>query len=195
MYVTSYRDNILERSRQLIDHMIVNHNKVLLTRIDLRFPTTYPHNGLNDEAERFNKNLKRTFDYNRIDIRYLLVREQSYSHHPHYHALIIVDGNKTQNPYTILEIATRTWNGIVGSDTPGLVHLCQHQERHPIPPMEMIRRPSSLATGAQLREQTIAFERARRIALDHTAYLAKEFTKGNAPDGVREMLASQIRRS
>ena len=195
MHITSYRDNILETSRQLIEHMIVNHHKVLTVRIDIRFPSSYPHNGMNDEIEQFNKNIARCFRYRNVDMRYIDVREQNYSYHPHYHALIIVDGNKIQNPYTILEVATRTWNGIVGSDTLGLVHLCTHQEGHPIPPMEMIRRPSSLATGAQLEQQTAAFERARRIALDHTAYLAKEFTKGNAPEGVREMLASQIRRS
>ncbi len=189
-----YRDNILQRSNELINYMIFNHNKTLLIRIDLRLPSSYVHNGLNDEIEQFNKNMVRCFRYGNIDIKYIVVREQSSSNHPHYHVLIIVDGNKIQNPYAVLETATRIWNSIVGSDASGLVHLCQHQPGHPIPPLEMIRRPSSRATGERLEQQTAAFERAKQIAFDHASYLAKEFTKGNAPAGVREMLASQIRR-
>jgi len=86
------------------------------------------------------------------------------------------------------------WLDIVGSDKKGLVHLCTHKAGDKVPRLEMIARPSSRATGERLQQQKEDFERAKQIALDHADYLAKEATKGNAPDGVREMLASQVRR-
>lgn len=64
---------------------------------------------------------------------------------------------------------------------------------YPIPAQEVIRRPSANASGNTLLVQQGLFDRAVSIALAYADYLAKEATKGNAPDGAREMLASQVR--
>lgn len=190
---TTHRQEILDRSQDLIDEMIETHNKVPPIRMDFHFPQGYQHDGGNTEIQRLHKRLKQHDRYHGTDSRYLTVREQNTSASPHYHTMVLVDGNKHQNPRGVQETATNIWRDIVGSDQRGIVHHCRHQDGHPIPPLEMIRRPSSQASGEQLEQQTAAFERAKRIALEHTEYLAKETTKGNAPDGAREMLASQVR--
>lgn len=189
----TYRANIQGKIEELIDEANERHNKVLPIRMDFHFPQGYQHNGENEEIQKLHKRVSRRDRYRRTDSRYLTVREQNTSDCPHYHTLLLVDGNKHQNPRGIQEEVASIWLDIVGSDQKGIVNFCKHQEGYPIPPLEMIRRPSSRATGEQLEKQTAAFEKARQVALDHADYLAKETTKGNAPDGVREMLASQVR--
>lgn len=189
----TYRTNIQGKIEELIDEVSERHNKVLPIRMDFHFPQGYRHDGGNAEIQNLHKRVAQHDRYHRTDSRYLTVREQNTSDFPHYHTLLLVDGNKRQNPRGIQENVASIWRDIVGSDQKGIVDFCKHQEGHPIPPLEMIRRPSSLATGEQLEKQTAAFEKARQVALDHAAYLAKKATKGNAPDGVREMLASQVR--
>jgi len=189
----TYRSRIQSRARELIDDMISCHNKVLPIRFDLRFPDGYWHNGGNEEIEQFNKRLAQHCRYHGLDIRYLTVREQNISANPHYHVLVLVDGNKHQHPGAIHQVANHIWKDVVDSKQDGLVNFCYHQAGHIIPALELIRRPSTNASGDTLVLQQTLFERAVSIALAHADYLAKEATKGNAPDGVREMLASQVR--
>lgn len=189
----AYRFSIQSRVRELIDDMISCHNKVLPIRLDLHFPDGYWHNGGNDEIEQFNKRLAQHYRYHGLDIRYLAVREQNISSNPHYHVLVLVDGNKHQHPAAVHGVANHIWKGVVDSKQDGLVNFCYHQPNHPIPALEVIRRPSANASGDTLLLQQAQFDRAVSIALAHADYLAKEMTKGNAPDGVREMLASQVR--
>lgn len=189
----TYRFGIQSRISGLLKNMIDLHNKVLPIRFDLHFPGGYQHNGGNDEIEQFNKRLTQHCRYYRLDIRYLTVREQNISSHPHYHVLILVDGNKHQHPGAIHQVANHIWKGVVGSEQDGLVNFCYHQADHTTPALELIRRPSACASGDTLLHQQALFERAVSIALAHADYLAKEATKGNAPDGTREMLASQVR--
>jgi len=189
----THRREIIARSQDLLDEMTETHNKILPVRMDFHFPEGYQHDGGNTEIQRLHKRLAQHDRYHDTDSRYITVREQDTSAVPHYHSLILVDGNKHQKARGLQDAATTIWLDIVGSDQRGLVDRCLHKEGHSLPPLEMIRRPSSLAADEQLEQQTVAFERAKQVALDHAEYLAKERTKGDAPDGAREMLASQVK--
>ncbi len=56
----------------------------------------------------------------------------------------------------------------------------------------MIRRPSGIAIGHDLLVQQQTFQTDYGAALQWASYLAKEFSKGNAPFRVREYGASQL---
>lgn len=187
-----YRDNILQVSQEQIDTMIERHNKVLPVRLDIRFPEEYVTDGSNKEIQSLLKNTQEHYRYHGIDSSYVVVREQDTSLNPHYHGLLLLDGNKCQSPEGVKQVVSKKWKSVVGSEKDGLVDYCRHQPYHPLPALEMIRRPSSVAVEEILERQEESFVKARQTALDHADYLAKERTKGNAPDGVRELLASRV---
>lgn len=204
----TYRKSILDLTQKLVDGMIDKHSQVLPVRLDLRFPQDYQNDGRNTEIQRALKQVSMHYRRQNTDIAYLVAREQDTSHNPHYHAWFLVDGNKHQCPHDIQKTVTEKWVGCVGGDPDGMVDYCKHKETHPLPPMEKIVRPSSKATGEELERQTEELNRTRKLALDHASYLAKEDTKCRSkdtdtsdrsskpkptiPDGVREVLASQV---
>lgn len=94
----------------------------------------------------------------------------------------------------VASTVNKLWQNIVSSDKQGLVDFCKPNPFHPIPPLEMIRRPSSKGAEDKREQQEISFETAKDVVKQHGSYLAKEYSKGNAPKDVREVLASQVRR-
>lgn len=202
----TYRKDILEKIEALVNGMLEAHNKVFPVRMDFHFPRAYRQDGRNSEIQCLLKLITQHYRRQGIDLRYLAVREHGAGPNPHYHAAFLVDGNHRQNPSEVQGVATMLWQSIVRSGLTGIVHYCVHEEGHRIPALEMIRRPSSVATRDRLVQQIRAFERSRKILLDHMAYLAKDETKCRGddssadrrkiPDGVREVLASQaVRRT
>lgn len=187
-----YRENIQICIHNLLQYMIATHNKVLPVRFDLRFPTGYSHDGHNHEVQYLARRVVQHYAYHGIECVYVIVREQNMSPVPHYHCLILLDGAQCQYPEAVKDLANHLWKDIVKSNLDGLVDYCRPHSGHPIPPLEMIRRPSSVATGEVLLQQQWDFDGTTRTVLAHGNYLAKEHTKGQAPKGVRELLASQI---
>lgn len=205
-----HRKSILDLIEDHVDGMIEQHSQVLPVRMDLRFPQEYQSDGCNTEMQRFLKQFSMHYRRKETDLDYVVVREQETSHNHHYHAFLLLDGNKVQYPQDIQETAANKWSRIVGCKPDGIVDYCKHKKDHRLPAMEKIVRPSSKATGEELERQTEEFNRTRKLALDHASYLAKEKTKvrqkktdepkdsdapkPTIPDGVREVLASQVRK-
>lgn len=191
---TDVRAGIMRLLEDQARAMTERHSKVLPVRADFRFPQDYVQDGSNLETQKLLKNTVQYYRNQGIECRYLAVREQNLSDHPHYHAMFLLDGNKVRSPYGVVQKTQELWKDIVSSSADGLVDFCKPQPSNPIPPLQMIRRPSSKAGGDVLAQQQGEYETAIRITLNHGEYLAKERTKGNAPAGVREVLASQVRK-
>lgn len=185
-----YRDDIFQSILQRLNRMISHHNKVLVIRFDVHFPVGYVHEGPNSELSFFLRRLRENIEYSRGEVYYVWVREQANSPLPHYHVILMLDGSMTQNPMGILLEADRIWSNTIGYTGTGLVHFCQQDggDGH-----VMIRRPSSVAVGADLLAQQRQAADAYHTALAKGAYLAKTYSKGDAPSRVREYGCSQIR--
>ena len=89
------RVDILERLRSILFYMLDNHCKVIQTRFDLHYPELQDFEYMNRDIysfiNEFIKSLnKRYCSGHYVDTKYLWVREQKTSCHPHYH---IVCGN------------------------------------------------------------------------------------------------------
>ncbi|MGY0834212.1 YagK/YfjJ domain-containing protein [Azospirillum argentinense] len=190
---SSYRNDILECVEKRINHMIGKHNKVLFVRFDVRYPQGYPHNGTNSDMSKLMKLLKEPYTERKVSMHYVWAREQDSSDAPHYHVAMMANGSRVQNPGEILNNAGEVWGRVTGSNPSGLIDFCCHDfNGQPSSGHVMIRRPSSLAKGKQLDDQTKAFENARAEALQRGRYLAKTRTKGHAPKRVREYQGSQL---
>lgn len=185
-----YREDIHACMITRLNHMINQHNKVLMIRFDVRFPEGYPHDGGNREISELLKRMKgyQSCIADGIDTHYAWVREQVNSPTPHYHVALFIDGSKVQNPYGILQSVESIWQGVIGIVRPGLIHFCCQDggTGH-----VMLIRPSSVLQGPELEAQTWQFDMAYRDALHRIAYLAKTYSKGNAPYRVREYGYSQ----
>lgn len=137
--------NYLEKLWDVTSLARVTYNRVYAVRIDLRFPKAgvnpklYGNNGC---LKRFFANLQRELDsslkYN-TRVLYAWAREQKSSEHPHYHVLLMLNGDAIRNIGDYRPSATggykaknlyhriaRSWAGAIGlfdELVEGLVHI------------------------------------------------------------------------
>ena len=166
----SYQE-ILQSIDDLLTTMTNRHNKVLFIRFDLTYPQNNSYPNDNALLSRFIETLQLHCKRRQLDPHYLWVREQASSDHHHYHFIFLLNGNKIQNPYGFFNKATDLWGKCLNVDTSGLVHY---------------------GTNLMIRRNSPEFNLTLQGCFTGASYLAKAYSKGNAPPGVREMGMSNI---
>ena len=185
-------DIMLQKLLDGMRAMTQKHNKVLFIRFDLRFPQDYSIDVSNDKASHLFKILTERFDYRGIELLFGWVREQSREKHQHYHCILLLDGNKVQNYFPILEEVSRIWGYVLQCDPAGLVDYCNHDRNGtPVKNGIMIRRPSSKAVGEELARQQQKYNEDFARCFEWASYLAKVHQKANTPRGSRRFGFSQ----
>ena len=188
----TYKPEIKDCIRDRLDAMIAQHCKVLFVRFDVRFPAGTVHQGPNIEVSCLMRALKTFYINEGIATHYVWVREQWSSDAPHYHAVMLLNGSKVQNSMGIWVRAADIWSRITNGPH-ALVHQCRKAFLGQGGSGSiMIRRPSGTAIGHDLLVQQQAFQAAYEAALEWGSYLAKDFSKGNAPFRVREHDSSRL---
>ncbi|MBZ2173424.1 inovirus-type Gp2 protein [Nitratidesulfovibrio sp. SRB-5] len=171
-------ESIMDKYHATFEQSLADHGKVMQVRLDLR----YPENGYatpdSKHIHDFSYNLKRSIARQKFagnhdpDPKLLWVREQNESEHPHYHALVLVNGNSLNNPHSIFEKAGRLWGRALGVDPTGLVHHCD-KDRH----------GNRQENGIMIRRGS-PDEAAQRAKCEQQAsYLAKAYSKDTRPKG------------
>lgn len=183
-----YRSDIIQRIQSCFQTAIQSHCKVFAVRLDIRFPQGFVHDGTNSAISALLHRLKAHYDYHKIDCRYVWAREQNISAAPHYHLLLLLNGSNIQNGWGPCSLTTGLWGSILNTNAAGLINLCQPGPIGGI----MIRRPTSHSLDAKQAGEVAQFETTYREAYRWAAYLAKTYTKGNAPHGVREFGSSHF---
>lgn len=184
---------ILQDIFERFNYMTQKHNKVLFIRFDLHFPVGYIHDGGNTEVSLLFKLLKESLLRRGIDTQYVWVREQNFQNEvPHYHAILLLNGNKVQNYFPILAKVTKTWGRILGQNALGCVNYCNNCNGVPVDNGIMIRRPSSLAVGDELLRQQQEYTFLYQHCFSWASYLAKINQKSFTPYGVRRFNSSRI---
>ena len=133
-----------------LESMTENHSKVLVTRVDLRYPQDGSVEPASKDITVFNKNLTRDLERNnilpengrlrgkrrsepnkapkhRVDPSVTIVCEQhGEDKHPHAHVIIMVNGNTKRDPRDLQKRASRAWKATLGVENgSGLVHYCE----------------------------------------------------------------------
>ena len=183
------RYDIRQRILNCFHAAINTHRKVLVVRLDIRFPQCFACDRHNALISEFMRRLKSHFGYHRTYCEYVWAREQGRSKSPHYHLLLLLNGSLLESGWGVREVAARTWSKLLKGEYGACIHLC--------PPAVgasgiMIRRPPEHADGGQSLSKINEFEAAYAMAFNWACYLAKTYTKGNAPHGVREFGSSQF---
>ncbi|MBI9113314.1 inovirus-type Gp2 protein [Maridesulfovibrio ferrireducens] len=175
---------ILDKIRGFMNYTTQIHNKVLVVRLDLRYPKNYHAPEDNSHISEFTSKYIKQLKREGYDPYYLWVREQSREKHQHYHLMIAVDGNKMQFPHKLMTTAEKHWASTIGSDQDGLVDHCNKS-----------RQGESQPNSYRLRRNDPDFDQVYDECHKRCSYLAKENTKGCAPKRAREVGCSRIPRS
>jgi len=123
-------DKILNKIKNTMDTMLENHSKIMITRLDLRYPKTEDIICERKHLSDFSYNLKRSLNREKnagnhyVDAQIITVQEQDKSNHPHYHVAVIVNANAKKSPYSIHEKADKLWKTAIHSSSDGLVDHC-----------------------------------------------------------------------
>jgi len=122
--------HILNNYHTCLENMKQSHSKV----IQIRFDLTYPRDGgiipQYEHIQIFNFYFKRSLlrkvipSGHSLDPRLVWTRELHTSQVPHFHHLVLLNGNAVQHWYEIVKMAEWQWGLVLGIDPTGLVHYC-----------------------------------------------------------------------
>lgn len=92
---------ILNALHDQMNAMLSHHCKVLFVRFDLHLPS---YTDTNKTMSDFMRKIKRWINqhYQISRVGHLWVREQEKAKQQHYHAILLIDGNKIRNPKRLL---------------------------------------------------------------------------------------------
>lgn len=106
--------NILNSLFKLIISYQQQHFRLLAIRYDLHQVSSVDSNKrMTVFFRRLNKQLNAK--YQGIDMRYAWVREQATANAPHYHILLLLNGQTVRHPHNITMICTKIWQEMSGS--------------------------------------------------------------------------------
>ena len=142
----------------LLIHSLQKHCRVFIVRIDIHLPQEMFRGVIMDFNHRFIEKEKNAG----YDPLYIMVRELSSEKKVHYHMVLFLDGNKTNNPYQHFQNARIVLGNICGSY--GCINECNDGHRNGI----MIERNTNFYIDL--------YEALRQIS-----YLAKKTQKDNVP--------------
>lgn len=157
--------------RLLINHYFQKHSKVLFVRADIRYPSDYPTVENNLHIKKCMAKTMQYFNRQKLDPMYTWVREQNVSEHPHYHCIILLNGQKTQRADYVYNILAKYWGSTLKVKDSALIEYCDNNTNG---------------------EVIICKNGTPDYVLKQIGYLAKPFTKGKINDGVRNFGMSQL---
>ncbi|MCB2381713.1 inovirus Gp2 family protein [Shewanella sp. SR1] len=106
--------NILNSLFKLIISYQQQHYRLLAIRYDLHQASSVDSNKrMTVFFRRLNKQLNAK--YQGIDMRYAWVREQATANAPHYHILLLLNGQVVRHPHKVSLICQRIWQEMSGS--------------------------------------------------------------------------------
>lgn len=172
----SVLDNLHKKAVQQFDAYQEKHSKVLAVRADIRYPSDYGEVRSNRDIVKTIAKVKQTFERKGLDPEYIWAREQNVSDHPHYHCLLLLDGQKTRSPKAVYDVLEKHWQRTIGSSVPGLVDYCNGTPEKPHANGKIINR--SEGRPEYLNRQI--------------NYIAKPEGKGPQNDGLRDFGMSRL---
>ena len=155
-------EKVLNKINDTLNDMLEKHSKIMITRMDLRYPNADNIICDSKQVSDFTYNLKRSLNREKnagnhaVDAQVITVQEQDTSNHPHFHVAVIVNANAKKSPYSIHEKANNLWKLATGSSSDGLVDYCNRHEN-----------------GIVIDRNSPSFEKDFDKGFYQTSYLAK----------------------
>ena len=182
---------ILKELKDQFDYAEKNKPKTFYMRYDVRFPQEENTHTDNRKIREFQATFMKTLKREGLKPQYVLVREQSREKHQHYHGVLLLDGNKTQNITMHIDTAERLWDKALGLEYEvqpgnwktghGLIDDCTKD-----------RQGNRHENGIMLRRDDPDYGEKQQEAFRRASYLAKVNQKESNPKGHREIFSSRI---
>jgi Protein of unknown function (DUF3296). len=122
---------ILDKYKIKMFSMVHAHGKIMQVRFDLRYPDDGSIIPIRQHIYDFNYNLKRKLQREKVagghlvDPQMLWTEERHTSLHPHYHYVLLVNGNAKEKYFPLLrDIVEPTWKKAIRTKQNGLVDYC-----------------------------------------------------------------------
>jgi len=191
-----YRCDIMTAIVDRLNAMVHHFARVFVVRLDITFPTTYRSTGTSEEISKIMKRLVEIYTANpsdpskRVMMHYVVAREQEESNNPHYHLVLMFDGSKEDNGWTVLLHAEAILTRIVGESAKGCIHLCDSQfsRQDGI----KIQKPRHESRDGVLEAEQADFNLAYSSVVKWLMYLAKTDTKESCPFRAKNFFCSRL---
>ena len=198
-----YRSDIMEAIVARLNAMVHHFARVFVVRLDITFPAAYRSTRTSEEISKLMKRLVEIYTANpsdpskRVMMHYVVVREKNestdpnyQSNNPHYHLVLMFDGSKEDNGWTVLLHAEAILARIVGESAKGCIHLCDSQfsRQDGI----KIQNPRRESIGCVLEAEQADFNLAYSSVVKWLMYLAKTDTKESCPFRAKNFFCSRL---
>jgi hypothetical protein len=173
-------EEILYVIKTLFEVMTNCHNRVYYMTYVLKYPS-HASCDLQDNnilISRFIEALRVHFKRRNHEPKYLWVRENSSTVQVHYHVMMLFDANCVNSAYGVLSKAEELWQRCMGGA--GLVHRCKFGGYN------------DQNCGVEIRRNDPSFQQVYEACFQRATYLAKVYSKEDAPANVNRYGHSRI---
>ena len=168
----------------VIATMTERHSKVLIARLDLRFPKDHNADKSNRDFSKTMQAVCQEFSRKGYDPQYVAKREQMTSENQHYHVGILLDGNKKRSINAVRETVEKHWARQL--DIP----LEEVQQKALVYPCNKAPDGSFRSNGRMIKRGS--WEQKTKESLKQLSYLAKVDSRDVTPSSTKKFFTSQF---
>ena len=181
-----FSKNYVRTIVDLVDIMTARHSKVLVARMDLRYPQEYQSDGSNQDFSSTMQAVCRDFSRKKYDPQYVAKREQVTSSNPHYHIGIVLDGNKKRSIPDIRVTLEKHWADQLG------IPLEEVQAKELVYPCNKAPDGTYRSNGRMIVRNTCDTRSQTTATIRQLSYLGKVDNQDITPKGVKKFFSSQF---
>ena len=170
----------------VITTMTERHSKVLVVRLDLRYPKDYDADNSNNDFSGTMQGVCREFSRKKYDPQYVAKREQMTSENQHYHVGILLDGNKKRSISAVRETVEKHWARQL--DIP----LEEVQQKALVYPCNKAPDGTPRENGRMIKRGTWENLQQKQETMRQLSYLAKVDENDQTPSSTKKFFTSQF---
>ena len=176
----------MQSIENLLWTMTERHSKVLIARLDLRFPKDHNADKSNRDFSKTMQAVCQEFTRKGYDPQYVAKREQMTSENQHYHVGILLDGNKKRSISAVRETVEKHWARQL--DIP----LEEVQQKALVYPCNKAPDGSFRSNGRMIKRGSWEQKTDEKESLKQLSYLAKVDSRDVTPSSTKKFFTSQF---
>ena len=176
----------MQSIENLLWTMTERHSKVLVARLDLRFPKDHNADKSNRDFSKTMQAVCQEFSRKGYDPQYVAKREQMTSENQHYHVGILLDGNKKRSINAVRETVEKHWARQL--DIP----LEEVQQKALVYPCNKAPDGSPRESGRMIKRGSWEQKTDEKESLKQLSYLAKVDNRDVTPSSTKKFFTSQF---